>query len=384
MIITIVSETFSPEVNGVAMTLGKLVNGLVDTGHIVQLVCPHIENRNLPAGISYHPVKGIPIPRYSEAKFGLPSKTILKNLWTQQRPDVIYVATEGPLGWSALNLAKKLNIPSISGFHTNFHTYSQHYGIGLIASIVMKYLVTFHNKSKMTLTPTEGQKNKLHDMGVKDVSVLSRGVDTNLFSPNKRSTSLRLSWGVTDDHTPVLLYVGRLAAEKNINLALETYYKMLKINNKLKFVLVGNGPLLKKLHLKNPELIFVGVKTGEELAKYYASSDIFVFPSKTETFGNVVLEAMASGLGVIAYNYAAANIHIKNRINGLTTEMGKSDDFILNACKYLDDDTFLEQVKNQASRHCLKNNWTEVNNKFEKLLTNQVIKSFNNDFKLYQ
>lgn len=384
MIITIVTETYLPEINGVAMTLGKLVSGLVDAGHVVQLVCPHVEGRKLQEGITYHPIKGLPIPRYSEAKFGLPSKKILKNLWSKECPDVIYVATEGPLGWSAVNLSQKFNIPSVSGFHTNFHSYSQHYGIGLIARIVMKYLVTLHNKSKMTLTPTEEQKNKLRDMGIKDVSVLSRGVDTNLYSPAKRNISLRLSWGVVNEHNPVLLYVGRLAAEKNLNLAIDTYHAMRKKDDSLKFVLVGDGPLLNKLKRENPDLIFAGIKTGEELAKYYASSDIFVFPSKTETFGNVVLEAMASGLGVIAYDYAAANMHIKHGVNGMITNIGNSNEFIFNACEYLDDYVFLENVKISASEYTLKNNWSEVSGDFEKLLANQVVKSFNHQSGLFK
>jgi len=374
MIITIVSETFLPEINGVAMTLGKLVTGLIDGGHCVQLVCPHIKNRNIIKGISYHPVKGIPIPRYSEAKFGLPSKKILNKLWLKQRPDVIYVATEGPLGWSAINLAKKLDIPSVSGFHTNFHTYSQHYGIGLIEKIVLKYLVTLHNKSKMTLTPTQEQKNKLSDMGINDVSILSRGVDTDLFSPAKRDINLRLSWGVVNQQDPVLLYVGRLAAEKNISLAVETYHAMHKKVNNLKFVLVGTGPLLTRLQRENPNFIFAGKKTGEELARYYASSDIFVFPSKTETFGNVVLEAMACGLGVNAYDYAAANIHIKHSINGMVTNTDNANQFIFNACKYIDDYIFLEKIKKRASEHSLNNNWSEVSCVFEKILSSQAIK----------
>ncbi len=383
MIITIVTETFSPDVNGVAMTLGKLVSGLSVAGHKLQLVCPETQassGRGLadfPDGISYYPVKGIPIPRYTEARFGLPSKSILKELWNSECPDIIYVATEGPLGWSAIHLAKKYGIPVISGFHTNFHSYSRHYGVGLIEWVVAKYLVRLHNKSTLTLTPTRAQKDKLNTMGIKNVAVLSRGVDTKLFSSAKRSLSLRLSWGVNNEHEPVLLYVGRMAAEKNLDLAIKAYQAMYKKDKQLKFVLVGDGPLLNKLQQENPKFIFAGMQTGEELAKYYASSDIFIFPSITETFGNVVLEAMASGLGVIAYDYAAANMHIKHGINGMVASFDNSYEFITIACEYLNDCDFLEKLKKNASDYALKQSWSEVVRQFENLLIEQAFKSFN-------
>ncbi len=363
------------------MTLGKLVSGLAAAGHKLQLVCTASEQRSLadiPHGVDYYPVKGIAIPNYSEARFGLPSKNFLKQLWGTERPDAIYVATEGPLGWSAINLARKLGVPSVSGFHTNFQSYSQHYGFGMPKWIVEKYLVRLHNKSAITLTPTHGQKEKLLAMGIKDVAVLSRGVDTTLFSPTKRSISLRLSWGVGDDHEPVLLYVGRIAAEKNMDLAIKTYHAMKKQNQALKFVLVGDGPLLNKLMKENPGFIFAGMKTGDELAKYYASSDIFVFPSITETFGNVVLEAMASGLAVIAYDYAAANMHIRYGITGMLAKFNNANEFILAACEYSSNNAFLEDIRMNASKYATKQSWSEVIQLFESVLMEQGFKAFHN------
>jgi len=380
MLITIVTETYAPDINGVAMTLGMLLTGLVENGHRIQLVCTDSKDRfetSLPSGVDYYPVKGIPIPKYTEAKFGLPSKQLLKNLWSTQRPDAIYVATEGPLGFSAIKMANKFDIPAISGFHTNFHSYSKYYGLGLISRLVERYLVSLHNKAELTLTPTIGQKHHLDNIGINSVSVLGRGVDTTLFSPSRRSMSLRMSWGVVNDHEPVLLYVGRIAAEKNLRLAVETYNMMRKTNDKLKFVLVGDGPLLNKLQKENPHFIFAGMKKGEELAKYYASSDIFVFPSVTETFGNVVLEAMASGLGVIAYDYAAANMHVKHGINGMTAQLNNKYEFISNACDYLGCTDYLAEIKNEAAKYAINQSWSKVNQKFENLLLTQAFKSHN-------
>lgn len=380
MLITIVTETYMPDVNGVAMTLCRLLNGLVEKGHKLQLVCTNSderEDKDLHVGVDYFPVKGISIPGYREAKFGLPCRKILEKLWSTLRPDVIYVATEGPLGYSAIKIARAASIPVISGFHTNFQLYSKHYGAGLVSRLVERYLVSLHNRADMTLTPTAEQKNKLVTMGIKSVKVLSRGVDTRLFSPSKRSISLRTSWGIANEHEPVMLYVGRIAAEKNLDLAVETYKYMKRVNKKLRFVLVGDGPLSYKLKKQNPDFIFAGMRTGEELSKYYASSDIFVFPSLTETFGNVVLEAMASGLGVIAYNYAAAGMHIRHGVNGMTAKLRNKYEFISNACDFLGSTEFLEEIRHEASQYALQQSWSEVNNQFENILQEQAFKSFN-------
>ncbi|MFK5914464.1 MAG: glycosyltransferase, partial [Woeseiaceae bacterium] len=213
---------------------------------------------------------------------------------------------------------------------------------------------------------------------IKNVSVMGRGVNTTLFSPQKRCQELRNSWGVSADNEPVLLYVGRIAAEKNLDLAIETYHEMVKVNNKVKFVLVGDGPLLSTIKSNNPDFIFAGMQTGEELAKYYASSDIFVFPSMTETFGNVVLEAMASGLGVIAYDYAAASTHIYPGENGQLAYFGDSSEFIKKACMYLSNYLLLQRIKMTAGHYALNQNWGKVALQFEEILLTHAGIDINN------
>jgi len=381
MLITIVTETYAPDINGVAMTLGNFVSGLSKLGHQIQLVCPDNKYRKtslLSKNVSYHPVRGIPIPGYNEAQFGLPSKTLLKKLWQANKPDVIYVATEGPLGWHAIKIANKLHFPAISGFHTNFHSYSNHYGIGLLEKVVARYLVKLHNKTELTLTPTLGQKQIIENMGIKKVSVIGRGVDTELFSPKKRSPELRETWGITNIDESVLLYVGRIAAEKNLELAVKTYREMHKVNKKIKFILVGDGPLLNKLKKNNPDFIFTGMKSGEDLAQHYASSDIFIFPSMSETFGNVVLEAMASGLGVIAYDYAAASTHIYPGENGQLAYFGNSSEFINKACIYINNPILLQRIQLNASNYAQGQNWKGIVKQLESILFKHA---FNNQNK---
>jgi glycosyltransferase involved in cell wall biosynthesis len=375
MLITVVTETYWPEVNGVAMTLFRLVNGLVKRGHQIQLVCPCHANRcvdELSSKVHYLPVRGVSVPGYNEVNIGFPSRKRLKQMWRSDSPDVIYVATEGPLGWAAVKEANRCGIPIISGFHTNFHSYSRHYRLGFMESIVERYLATIHNKTRTTVVPTHEQKIMLETMGVLNVDVMGRGVDTDLFSPLKRDPALRGQWGV-ENHEPVMIYVGRIAEEKNLDLTIRTYYSLREINEKLKFVLVGDGPLLKKMKKDHPSFIFSGMQTGEALAAHYASGDIFAFTSLTETFGNVILEAMASGLGVVAYDYAAARLHIQPGENGLRAKLNDQDDFLHTAKQLVQNDVLLKKLRNNAGKYALQHNWESVVEQFETILQSHSI-----------
>ena len=370
MLISVITETYWPEINGVAMTLHRLVTGLATKGHQIQLVCPHVTERTvqkLPENVHYHPVKGVPMPGYKEVNIGLPAKNHLKKLWRFSRPDVIYVATEGPLGLSAIKAANKLGVPVTSGFHTNFHAYSRHYRLGLLENLARRYLASLHNKTQTTIVPTHEQKEMLHAMGIKDVSVMGRGVDTALFSPHKRSTELRKKWGVTGTD-PVLLYVGRIAEEKNLGLTIDAYYRMKNKNDKLKFVLVGDGPMANRLKKEHPEFIFAGMQKGENLARYYASGDIFLFSSLTETFGNVILEAMASGLGLVAFNYAAARLHIDSEENGLISPMVDNANFTGNAERIVENEILLKKLRLNAAKYAKQHSWNSIVEQFESLL----------------
>jgi glycosyltransferase involved in cell wall biosynthesis len=267
------------------------------------------------------------VPRYSGLRFGLPAGRRLRARWRQQRPDVIYVATEGPLGGSAVSAARALGIPVATGFHTRFDAYASHYGVGVLTPLVRAYLCRFHRRALATLVPTQALADELHAMGVPHAQVLRRAVDTQLFHPSRRSESLRASWQVDAD-TPVVLYVGRIAPEKNLELAVAAFRSLQQRVPTARYVWVGDGPVRAALQAKHPDFIFAGTLRGEELATYYASADLFVFPSLSETFGNVVLEAMAAGLPVVAYADGAAREHIGNGSNGIRVAVGNETSFI--------------------------------------------------------
>jgi glycosyltransferase involved in cell wall biosynthesis len=336
MRLALVTETYPPEVNGVAMTVARLVDGLRARGHPLQLVRPRQPGDaggvTATAADGFHELllRGLPIPRYPQLKMGLPAGRALARRWKWQRPDLVHIATEGPLGWSAVQAALQLGLPVTSDFRTNFHAYSQHYGIGWLQRPIMAYLRSFHNRAHCTMVPTEALRKTLADEGLRNVTVVARGVDTQLFTPERRSAPLRASWGA-GPQTRVVACVGRLAPEKNLDLLLRAFAAMLARQPDCRLLLVGDGPLRAALQARCPQAVFAGNRSGDDLAAHYASADAFVFASVTETFGNVTAEAMASGLPVLAFDYAAAGRLIQHRANGLVVPLHDNDRFIAQA-----------------------------------------------------
>ncbi|MFH1498421.1 MAG: glycosyltransferase family 1 protein [Verrucomicrobiota bacterium] len=319
MRIALVTETYPPEVNGVAMTLSRLVGGLRARGHEVEVVRPR-QRQELDGAADAEAsgdflVPGVPIPRYPSLRMGLPVTGRIRRRWIAWKPDLVHVATEGPLGLAVLHAARRLGLPVTSSFHTNFHSYGGHYGLTWFQDAALGYLRWFHNRTRLTLVPTAQGAGELERDGFQRVGVMSRGVDTELFSPARRSEELRRSWGAGPDD-PVAVYVGRIAAEKNLGLAVEAFLKLRELEPRARFVLVGDGPERAGLEAKYPEFHYAGMRRREDLAAHYASGDIFLFPSVTETFGNVVTEAMASGLVTLTYDYAAGREYVRDGGNG--------------------------------------------------------------------
>jgi glycosyltransferase involved in cell wall biosynthesis len=329
--VAVATETWPPEINGVANTMRHLVEGLERRGHRVHLVRPRQPDAAPLASLGPRRaetlVPGLPIPGYRGLRFGLPVYWRLRRAWRTLRPDIAYIATQGPLGHAALNAARSVGTPVVTGFHTQFHQYSSHYGLGLLTRPIVRTLRHFHNRSDATLVPTEALRQELDQEGFRNVQVFSRGVDTDLFSPHRRSAALRAAWGAQPEDL-VSLYVGRIAAEKNLDLALAAFAAIAARHSRARFVLVGDGPELERLRRSHPDYVCAGAKVGNELAEHYASGDLFLFPSLTETFGNVVPEAMASGLAVVAYDYAAARACIRTGHNGLTVPPGDAGAFV--------------------------------------------------------
>ncbi|MEM7708687.1 MAG: glycosyltransferase family 1 protein [Pseudomonadota bacterium] len=332
MHIAIVSETYPPEINGVALTVRGMVNSL-RAAHQVTVIRPRQGSADQPAtdaSMVEHLMPSLPLPRYEGLRFGLPALRRVARVFDQHQPQACYIATEGPLGWSALRACRQRGIPVLTGFHTRFDQYAGHYGVGMAERSVAAYLKRFHNRAHGTLIPTRELQRDLQQKGYQNVMLLPRAVDTKLFSPAKRCVELRRRWGVPDNGLAVI-YVGRLAAEKNLSVAVEAFEAIKARNPRARFILVGDGPARAALEQQNPDYQFCGLQLGEALAAHYASADMFLFPSITETFGNVVLEALASAVPVVAYDYAAAAEHLRNGENGYAAPFDNRDAFISSA-----------------------------------------------------
>jgi glycosyltransferase involved in cell wall biosynthesis len=360
--IAVVTETYPPEINGVALTLQRVVDGLRERGHSVQLVRPRQASEphaQTPGESGDVLMRGMPIPRYPHLQLGLPSRRQLEPLWTLHRPDLVHIATEGPLGWSALRVARKLRIPVTSDFRTNFHAYSSHYGMGWLSKPIMAYLRRFHNQTLTTMVPTRGLADRLAQSGFERLEVVARGVDTGVFDPGLRDEGLRASWGAAPD-TPVLMCVGRLAKEKNLPLLVRAYAQARLVRTDLRLVLVGDGPIRPELQALVPDAIFTGTLDRKALARHYASADLFGFPSQTETFGNVVLEAMASGLGVVAFDYAAAAENIVPGQSGLLAQLDDNENFVRQLVELVRDPALLERLRAAARGAARQRDWPSI------------------------
>lgn len=362
-----ITETYPPDINGVALTVAKTVEGLRARGHTLQLIRPR--NATDPSGRGPDPlqeflVRGAPIPWYKHLKLGLPAKRALVQLWARQRPDLVHIATEGPLGWSALQAARKLKLPVCTDFRTNFHAYSQYYGLGWLKGAIFSYMKKFHNLAQSTMVPTLETQDQLQAMGFERLQVVARGVDTDQFSPERRSEALRASWSATAN-TLVVLSVGRLAAEKNLDAVISTFQAIRAQVPDSRLVFVGDGPYRATLETLCPDAVFAGFRSGVDLAEHFASADLFLFPSLTETFGNVTLEAMSSGLPVVAFEHAAAKELIVQEKHGLLARHGDFQQYTEQAVRLAQNSALRAQIKINARTRALEMGWAAIMEKIE-------------------
>lgn len=377
MKLALVTETFPPEINGVAMTFGVIARELGRRGHAVTIYRPR--RPDLPPATAHPeftevPLPGLPVPGYPLLRFGLPAGGTLRHRWRAGRPDLVHVATEGPLGATAITAARALGIPVTSSFHTNFHAYTQHYGYAPLHRLVLWWLRRVHNRTARTFAPTATLCAELEALDFRNLSVLSRGVDTWQFHPARRSGDLRLKWDAAPEN-PVVVHAGRMAPEKNYPLLFECFAAMRAANPRCRFVLVGDGPLRAKLERDHPECVFTGFVPRDELARHYASADIYVHASLTETFGNVLTEAMASGLAVVGFDYAAARQFVQHGHNGLAVPSDRPDMLLASATRLATDHALRAHLRTSARSTVEPQSWESVIAHFEADLASVVAAS---------
>lgn len=359
--VTLVTETYFPQVNGVSRTLDRLVRHCSNLGDQVQLLLPQYPEGAvvLPAGVESRAWRAMPLPFYREVALPLVTPGGVADALATFRPDLVHIATEGPLGWAALRAASRLQQPVVSSYHTNFAEYLARYRAGLLAPLCWSYLRRFHNATRMTFCPTPSTRRELESRGFRNVAVWSRGVDCEHFHPAKRDPGLRTALGIAPDEI-VLAYAGRLAAEKNLDMLIKAW-RALPERGRCRLLFIGDGPLRRRLEEQAGDRgIFAGYRHGEELARMYASADLFVFPSVTETFGNVVLEAMASGLPAIGFAVQGPGDIIQDGRTGRLVRTVHADALRQAMSTVLADEQQRIQMAQRARRHAETQSWERI------------------------
>jgi glycosyltransferase involved in cell wall biosynthesis len=361
MRISIVSETFIPQVNGVSRTLDRLVHHLTSQGDRVQVVIPRYRETAppLPKNLEKSEWGGPSLPFYPEVRLPLVTPAGLRQTFKAFAPQLVHIATEGPLGWSALKAAHDLGVPTVSSYHTNFPQYLANYRLGFLENTAWRYLCRFHNATRITFCPTPSIRDRLAERGFRDLELWSRGVDSLQFNPLNRDEVVRRELGI-DPQEKVIAYVGRLAAEKNLEMLLESW-RLLPGREKYRLLLIGDGPLRPRLErCADSRVIFAGYWYGYELARLYASADLFVFPSLSDTFGNVILEAMASGLPVVAFQVPGPGDILREGETGMFAGRVDAESLARAMHSLLSRPEQLRAMGENARRYAERQNWKDI------------------------
>lgn len=319
MRIAIIAESFLPQMNGVVRMQLELLAYLRAHGHAAIVFAPG-DGPTEALGFPVTRVPGLPFPPYPEVILAPFSLRMYRDLKTW-RPDIIHLASPFLLGMQGVVVGRLLGVPVAAHFQTDVPQYAHAYHLGALAELAVRYLVTLHGRCALNYAPTPTIARRLASWGIEGVRVSGRGVDTRLFHPGRRSPALRRRYHV-DDRDVLLLYVGRVSAEKNLGLLAATAAAL----PRCRLLIVGDGPERASLEAQMPSNVtFTGPLHGDALAAHYAAADLFVFPSLTETFGQVVQEAMAAGLPVVGMRAGGVQDIIQHGATGLLCDPGDDD-----------------------------------------------------------
>lgn len=360
MRITIVTETYFPQVNGVSRTLSQLVRVLEQRGDAVQVI--HPDYGMPPDSSECYPVASLRIPFYPDLHLPIPPYRGVRRAIDRFRPDLIHIATEATLGLAVHRYATRRRLPIVSSFHTNFDQYSDHYRVGWARGLIWRYLRRFHNRTLETYVPSRATILDLQRRGFRNLRLWPRGVDASLFRPDRPGReAVRRALGFGADDV-VIGHVGRLAVEKNIDYLAEALAEVARRFPRARPLIVGDGPARPRLEERLRGLAaFVGVRSGDDLADHYAAADVFAFASRTETFGNVVLEAMASGLPAVVLAEGGPAEIVRNGETGLAINPNSPSSTFADAILALAEDGPLRrQLAGQAREYARSQGWEQI------------------------
>lgn len=349
MRIAIVTDTYLPQVNGVTTVVRRQVEVLREAGEAVAVVAPRY-----PGGREARDgelrMRSLPFPPYPDIRLSTPPYGAVRRYLDDFRPEVIHVTTEGPLGLVGRRYAVRRRLPLVTSFHTDFPRYTQDYGVGALEPVVWRWLLWFHGPAALTHTPGEAVRDRLVEHGVTPVTVWGRGVDTRVFRPGLRDDDWRRRHAVPEN-AAVVVHVGRLAPEKNLEVLAEAWILAgERLGNRAVFILVGAGPVERRLEARMPWVNRLGFLERPELARVYASSDICVLPSDTETLGLVALEAMASGTVVVAADAGGFRESIQDGVTGILVPPEEPEAFAAAIVDLVEDEERRRRLAREARR----------------------------------
>ena len=365
MRIAIFSEVYWPMVSGVGVTLRRLVDALTVRGHLVRVYSPSYP---LPDGqldrAEVHRSSSVPLFLYPDVHWAFPRyRSVLQDV-ARFRPDIIHLATEFAMGVTGAKVARHLGIPVVASAHTDYERYASRYNLDWFMRAGWSYLRWFYRQTSSVLCPSAFYQRHLNSRGVSNTGIWSRGVDPDRFHPMHRREEYRHALGVGPGDT-LVTYVGRIAREKDLDLLIRAW-QLLAPRDEAKLVLVGRGPLESEIRRMNVRgIVLAGMKHGVELSAAYASSDVFVFPSTTETFGNVLLEGMSSGLPCLAASAGGVLEFARHEANAWLVEPHSSEAIANGLERLLFDRELRRQLGSGARRTALERGWEPV---FDSLL----------------
>ncbi|MFB7139120.1 glycosyltransferase family 4 protein [Gottfriedia sp. NPDC056225] len=374
MRVAIFSDTYIPQVNGVAKTLNRFTNYLKENEHSYHVFSPQVFD--LPSTEDVTRLKSVPLKIYPECKISFPNLSKIKKTLREFKPDIIHIATPFTIGLSGLYIAKKMKLPLVASYHTNFDHYLQYYNLSFLENILWKYLDWFHKPSQKIFVPSKDTLTHLVTKGFNNLSLWTHGVDCSIFRPITNQNEIKQKYNITSKYT--ICFVGRIAPEKDLEtLSKIISYTKQRFGHNLTWLIVGDGPKKEEMIKKTgtEHIIYTGYLQKSELVEIYGMCDLMVFPSDTETFGNVVLEAMACGTPVIGANAGGVKNIIRDYSTGILCEPQNFSSFCNAIEGCLQGNELLKHMSKKARDYALTQDWNSIFNKlvmeFEMIISPQ-------------
>ncbi|MFJ5621549.1 glycosyltransferase family 4 protein [Peribacillus loiseleuriae] len=364
MKLAIFTDTFDPDINGVARTLKRFTDYLSEQNISFKVFAPKSQSDDYVSS-HIHRFKSLSFFLYPECRLAFPNLIQVKSELQDFAPDLIHVATPFNIGLCGAYYAKKLNIPLVGSYHTDFDHYLQFYNMEFLSKLLWRYMNWFHRPFKKIFVPSNETLEMLKRHGFTNLELWGRGVDCTLFHPDYDKKAVLKQYGIRKKY--LLTYVGRLAPEKDVKTLLSIAKSIpAYINEQIQWFIVGDGPLREELENEAPEnMMFTGYLKGEKLAEVYSASDVFVFPSPTETFGNVVLEALASGTPVVCANAGGVKNIIQDGVTGYLCQARDAQPFTDSLLRLLLHDQVRKQMGISGRKYAVTQKWDTI---FEQLL----------------